>query len=98
MSIEGFREIACADIRDNVFRSIGQEWMLVTAGTRDGFNTMTAGWGGWGVLWGKNVCFCFVRPSRHTFGFMEKHRIFTLSFPGEKHRTILQDMGEVGSS
>ena len=27
------------------------------------FNTMTASWGGMGVLWRKNVCFVFVRPA-----------------------------------
>ena len=35
-------------------------------------NTMTASWGAWGHLWGRDVSFCFVRPQRHTFGFMEQ--------------------------
>lgn len=32
-------------LTDNVFRAIGTEWMLVTAGTSESFNTMTASWG-----------------------------------------------------
>jgi len=47
-----FVEIKPEDIRDNVFKLIGSDWMLITAGTRDFFNMMTASWGGLGVLWG----------------------------------------------
>ena len=36
----------------NVFSLIGDQWMLITAGTEEKCNTMTASWGGLGVLWG----------------------------------------------
>ena len=48
-------------------------WMLVTAGALDSWNTMTASWGGMGVLWDKKICVCFVRPTRYTYEFMEKN-------------------------
>lgn len=35
----------------NPFHKIGKEWMLITAGNEDAANTMTASWGGVGVLW-----------------------------------------------
>ena len=35
----------------NVFSMIGNQWMLITAGTAARCNTMTASWGGLGVLW-----------------------------------------------
>ena len=34
-------------------------------------NTITASWGGFGVLWGKNVAFIFIRPQRYTKEFVE---------------------------
>ena len=33
------------DLNDNVFETIGKEWMLVTAGNEEKFNMMTASWG-----------------------------------------------------
>ena len=36
--------------REDAFNLIGKEWMLVTAGTQDKFNMMTASWGGTGIV------------------------------------------------
>ncbi|MBP7828379.1 MAG: flavin reductase [Kiritimatiellae bacterium] len=83
------KELRIEDFRENPFRLIGQEWMLVTAGAREKFNTMTASWGGLGVLWDRNVCFIFVRPSRYTFEFLEKSAGFTLCFFDESWRDKL---------
>ncbi len=77
----------------NPFRLIGKDWMLITAGDMNSWNTMTASWGGMGVLWSMNVCFAFVRPVRHTYGFMEKYDTFTLSFFEERYREALQFCG-----
>lgn len=62
--------------------------MLVTAGTPEKFNMMTASWGGTGILWGKPVAFIFIRPERYTYEFIEKGDTLTLSFLGEAHRDI----------
>ena len=77
----------------NVFQLIGSDWMLITAGTPESYNTMTASWGGMGVLWGKNVCFCFIRPTRHTYQFIEKADVFSLSFFEERYRGALEICG-----
>ena len=77
----------------NPFRLIGKDWMLITSGTGDSFNTMTAAWGGLGVLWERKVCFCFVRPTRYTYEFLEKHDTFSLSFLEEQYRDILTYCG-----
>lgn len=89
----GFKKIAPQDISENTFKLIGTDWMLITAGDKTGFNTMTASWGGLGVLWRKNVSFCYVRPTRHTFGFMESGDYYTLSFYGEEYRQQLTFCG-----
>ncbi|MDO4163896.1 MAG: flavin reductase family protein [Bacteroides sp.] len=82
------RSIAIKDLNENFFETIGKEWMLVTAGTKEHFNTMTASWGGIGWLWNKPVVFVFIRPERYTFEFTEKNDYFTLSFLGEENKAI----------
>ena len=62
--------------------------MLVTAGTKEKFNTMTASWGGIGWLWNKPVAFVFIRPERYTYEFVEKNDYLTLSFLGEENKKI----------
>ena len=69
--------------RENAFSLIGKEWMLITAGTPDACNMMTASWGGIGWLWNKPVAFIFVRPERHTYPLIEANEHITLSFLGE---------------
>jgi flavin reductase (DIM6/NTAB) family NADH-FMN oxidoreductase RutF len=81
------------DISDNAFTLIGDDWMLITAGPPSAYNTMTASWGGFGVLWGKPVCWCVIRPQRYTAEFMERADAFTLSFFDERHRSALQLCG-----
>ena len=38
------KKIEVKELKDNMFETISKEWMLVTAGTKDKFNTMTANW------------------------------------------------------
>ncbi|OGS25809.1 MAG: flavin reductase [Elusimicrobia bacterium RIFOXYB2_FULL_48_7] len=89
----GFKEVKPELIKDNAFKLIGKDWMLVTAGKIDKFNMMTASWGALGVLWNKNVCFCFIRPGRHTYKFMEDNDYFTICVFDEKYRDILNFCG-----
>ena len=88
-----FREIEPAEIKDNPIRLIGQEWMLITAGVPGRCNTMTASWGAVGELWFRPVCFCFVRPQRYTYKFMEAGDAFTLSFFDEAFKPQLNFCG-----
>lgn len=69
------KRIEIKDLTENFFESISKEWMLVTAGTPEHFNTMTASWGGIGFLWNKPVAFVFIRPERYTYEFAEKMNI-----------------------
>lgn len=81
------------ELSENFFESISKEWMLVTSGTKNKFNTMTASWGGIGFLWNKPVAFVFIRPERYTYEFTEKNEFMTLSFLGEENRNIYQVCG-----
>ena len=92
--IENFFENVQPEIlTDNFIQAIGNEWMLITAGTPDKFNTMTASWGAVGVFWNKPIAICFIRPTRFTFDFANKNEIFTLSFFTEKEHDILNFCG-----
>lgn len=88
-----FKEIKPELLTDNPFKLIGADWMLITAGTVGSFNTMTASWGGLGVLWERKVCFCFIRPTRYTYEFIERSENFTLSFFEERFRKALSYCG-----
>ena len=82
------KKLEVKDLKENFFEAIGKEWMLVTAGTKEKFNTMTASWGGIGWLWNKPVAFVFVRPERYTYEFIEKSDYLTLSFLCEANKKI----------
>ncbi|MEN8209083.1 MAG: flavin reductase [Candidatus Fermentibacteria bacterium] len=89
-----FKEIKPDDISDSVFKLIAEDWFLLTAGSpADGYNTMTASWGGLGQLWHKRAAFVFVRPQRHTWKFMENNELFTMSFFSEAYRDALKYCG-----
>jgi flavin reductase (DIM6/NTAB) family NADH-FMN oxidoreductase RutF len=91
--IMNFTTIKPEQLTDNPFKLIGKDWMLITGGTPDRFNTMTASWGGLGVLWERQVAFCFIRPTRYTYEFVESSDNYTLSFLGEEHRKAMTFIG-----
>ncbi len=96
--MKGFKTIDVKQLPDNVFKLLDNDWMLVTAGTESHCNTMTASWGGFGVMWNKPVAVCVIRPQRHTITFVEENDFFTLSFFDEKHRDILNFCGKKSGS
>ena len=77
-----FKEVNIKDIEDNLISMVADEWMLVTAGSHDSFNTMTASWGFFGEIWHKECAVTVVRPSRYTYEFLNSNDCFSLSFMG----------------
>jgi flavin reductase (DIM6/NTAB) family NADH-FMN oxidoreductase RutF len=71
------------------------QWLLLAAGdfTRNDYNCMTVAWGGLGCMWDKPFALIVVRPTRHTWGFLERHAAFTLSAFGAEHRAALSYCG-----
>lgn len=88
-----FSRIDPKELNQNVFSMIGEQWMLVTAGTVERCNTMTASWGGLGVLWGKPVATVYIRPQRYTLEFVEKQDFYSLCFFDEEYRDALKLCG-----
>ena len=77
----------------NPFTAIGSQWMLITAGTPERCGTMTASWGGLGVLWGAPMAICYIRPQRYTKEFVDGSQFFTLSFFPQEYRPQLSLCG-----
>jgi flavin reductase (DIM6/NTAB) family NADH-FMN oxidoreductase RutF len=54
------------------------------------FNCLTVGWGGLARLWDRPVAFVAVKPTRHTFSFLERFPRFTLNhFPPPFRKALL---------
>ncbi len=92
--MKGFEKISVFEIKDNLFGAVNDDWMLVTAMKKDGnVNTMTASWGGFGIMWGKPVCVCVIRPQRYTLEFVNDSDSLTLSFLEDGYRDALNLCG-----
>ena len=87
------KKINIAEKSFNPFDLIGQKWMLISAGTEDKWNTMTASWGAVGVMWGKPSATCYIRKSRFTKEFVDAGEYFTLTVLKDGHRDALNKMG-----
>jgi len=91
--LDNFNELKPYRLNENIFKLLDNKWMLITAGTPEKFNTMTASWGGFGILWNKTIATIYVRPQRYTFEFVEKNPCFNLSFFNEEYRSALNFCG-----
>ena len=87
------KKINIAEKSFNPFELIGQKWMLISAGTEDKWNTMTASWGAVGVMWGKPSATCYIRKSRFTKEFVDAGEYFTLTVLKDGNRQALNTLG-----
>jgi hypothetical protein len=55
--------------------------LLLVSGDMDKPNVMAIGWGTAGITWGKPLFVVLVRPSRYTYGLIEKSGEFTVNVP-----------------
>ena len=88
-----FQTVDPKSLNLNPFFAIGSQWMLITAGTPEHCNTMTASWGGVGILWGVPMATAYIRPQRYTKQFVDENEYFTLSFFPEQYRAQLNLCG-----
>lgn len=94
--MEGFRKVDVKSLELQPFVDLDEKWMLVTAAKKDGsYNTMTASWGSFGILWNKCVTTITVRPQRYTREFIDDSMEYSLCFFSENSRKHLEYLGEV---
>lgn len=89
-----FKAIDYHALSFNPMERIGDDWMLITAGSQEaGYNTMTASWGQLGFLWGKPTSVIYIRPQRYTKQFADKEELYTLCFFPKEYRQALAYLG-----
>ena len=93
----GFTEMKPEELKDNPFDLIGRQWMLISAGNEEKCNTMTASWGGLGVIWGEPTATVYIRQTRYTKEFVDNSDYFTLSIfdMNKENRKALTLCGKV---
>ena len=67
---------------------------ILCAGDSKASNGMTIGWISIGHAWGREGCAVLVRPSRHTFTFMESGDSFTVNVLSEKLQEAVDLFGD----
>lgn len=90
-----FKKIEPQQIVRNPFTMIGKDWLLITAEKDGKVNTMTASWGGIGILWNKPVAYIFIRPQRYTKEFVDANNKLSLTVLNESFRKQLNYLGTV---
>lgn len=80
-------------VPENFNEMIGKGALLCATDKDGKSNPMTVSWGARGVLWGKDICFVFVRRSRYTYELAENGSIMTLSFFGDERKSTLSLCG-----
>lgn len=92
----GFRWVDVRkEFNENPFNFFDGDGLLLAAGSRQGMNAMTIGWGQLGTLWGmqRPVVNVYVRKSRYTDQFMAQNDYFTVSGFSKDFSDALRYMG-----
>jgi uncharacterized protein (DUF952 family)/flavin reductase (DIM6/NTAB) family NADH-FMN oxidoreductase RutF len=90
-----FAEIHFLDFQIKSFDIWEKTWLLLTSGdfSKGDFNSMVVGWGGFGIMWKKPIAMVVIRPTRHTFKFINSYDSFSLCVFPEKYREELNLLG-----
>ncbi len=87
---KGWEEVNAKEFRENPFNLFSGALSL-SVGNKGKMNAMTIGWGGLGVLWGRDrpVITVYVRKDRFTHQFMEDNDYFVVeSFPSDYDKAL----------
>lgn len=93
--MSNYKEIKPEELNKSAFQMIGNDWMLVTAEKDNKANTMTASWGGFGIMWNKNVTYIVLRPQRYTKELIDSSDTYSLCFFNNKYKKQLSYLGSI---
>jgi flavin reductase (DIM6/NTAB) family NADH-FMN oxidoreductase RutF len=91
---ERFKEISPEELPDNVFKLVGKDFFVVTAGKADDYNAMVGSGGGFGMLFRKPTSWCVLLGTRYTLELMRKERTYTLSYFPDEYREQMMYFGK----
>lgn len=87
---DSYEAITPQEIEKNILALVGQNFTVITAGKIPEHNSMTASFGGIGILFGKPTTWCFLRANRYTLEIIGKEKTYTMSyFPEEYKRDVV---------
>ncbi len=85
----GYRKVTPEEFDENIFRLVGKDFTVITAGKEP--NSMVASWGGVGIMFNKPVTWCFLRANRFTLEKIRETGIYTMCyFPDQYKGDIMQ--------
>jgi flavin reductase (DIM6/NTAB) family NADH-FMN oxidoreductase RutF len=84
--IELFQPLDPTAMTDNVFKLVGQDFTVITAGTELNYNSMTASWGGWGILFNEPATWCLLRANRYTLEYIRQENLYTMSYFDDRYK------------
>ena len=88
-----FQPIAPKDIPEPVFKLVGEDFIVLTAGNPSHYNSMIAGWGGWGILFNNPATFLMLRSNRYTLELMRKEQKYTMAFFDSQFKDDIMPFG-----
>ena len=84
-----YEAIAAEDFDENIFKLVGKDFTVITAGETP--NSMVASWGGVGIMFNKPVTWNFLRANRFTLEKIRETGTYTMSyFPDQYKGDIMQ--------
>jgi len=89
-----FKAIDVKDMPEDVFTLIGKNFAVLTAGNPSHYNSMVAGWGGWGILFSKPAAFLMLRSNRYTLELMRKEQRYTMTFFADEFKDEIMQFGK----
>ncbi|MDR1415086.1 MAG: flavin reductase [Odoribacteraceae bacterium] len=90
---ELFTPVPTAELDSNVFNLVGKDFTVITAGTLADYNSMTASWGGWGILFSEPATWCFLRANRYTLEYIRRDTFYTMVYFDDSHRDQVMNFG-----
>ncbi len=90
---ELFTAIDAAAIDESVFRLVGQDYTVITSGSANNFNSMVAGWGGFGVLFNQPTTWCMLRANRYTLELIRKEGTYTMAYFDDNFKEQIMAFG-----
>ena len=88
-----FKPIEPKNIPEPVFKLVGEDFIVLTAGQPSHFNSMIASWGGWGILFNNPAAFLMLRSNRYTLELMRKEQKYTMAFFDSQFKNDIMPFG-----
>ncbi len=90
---ELFVEITPEQLPESIFKLVGKDYTVITAGLPDHYNSMVAGDGGMGFLMGKPTTFCNLRGTRYTLELILKDKKYTMAYFDDQFKPAFLPFG-----